>query len=94
MLHCSARGQSDGDAGAALELLEIIMSILTHVAEGSFAGRASLANPIAKLVAYVHTVRERARAMTELSRMSDAELADIGITRSDLPRIFDRQPVR
>lgn len=70
------------------------MSILTHAAEGVFAGRAGVFNPFARLSNYVHQVRERARAMTELSRMSDGELADIGITRSDLPRIFDRKATR
>lgn len=33
-------------------------------------------------------VRQRA-LIEELGRLSDHELADIGLTRSDLPRIFD-----
>lgn len=31
----------------------------------------------------------RHRAMNELARLGDRELSDLGITRSDIPRIFD-----
>lgn len=33
--------------------------------------------------------RQRRAAIVELCRLSDHELADIGLTRSDLPRIMD-----
>ena len=34
-----------------------------------------------------HTWRRYGAAVNELSHLSDRELADIGITRSDIPRI-------
>jgi uncharacterized protein YjiS (DUF1127 family) len=33
--------------------------------------------------------RENWAAMAEMDMMSDRELADIGLSRSDLPRVFD-----
>ncbi|HXW40095.1 MAG TPA: DUF1127 domain-containing protein [Xanthobacteraceae bacterium] len=42
------------------------------------------------LLAFVRRVRDWRRygiAMQELSQLSDRELADIGITRGDIPRI-------
>lgn len=33
---------------------------------------------------------ERQRVMSELVRMSDRELADLGISRYEIPRVFDR----
>jgi uncharacterized protein YjiS (DUF1127 family) len=33
--------------------------------------------------------RERRAALAELEMMNDRELADIGLTRSDLPRVFN-----
>jgi len=35
--------------------------------------------------------REKNAAMADLSMMTDRELADIGLTRSDLGRVFDRR---
>ena len=33
--------------------------------------------------------RERRAALAELEMMNDRELADVGLTRADLPRVFD-----
>ena len=58
------------------------------------AGHAAVENPImrriASLVEGIRVLRARARALTELTRMSDAELADIGLVRADLHQIFRR----
>jgi uncharacterized protein YjiS (DUF1127 family) len=43
---------------------------------------------LAGLVASFRAWRERSAALNELSMMDDRELADIGINRSDLPRVF------
>jgi uncharacterized protein YjiS (DUF1127 family) len=72
------------------------MSVVYHSPIQSVpAGSASpavrmLARPFLALANGVRIMRERARAMSELTRMSDAELADIGLTRADLPNLFDR----
>jgi uncharacterized protein YjiS (DUF1127 family) len=47
---------------------------------------ARLAAPI---VARVQAWSVRERAVSELSAMSDRDLADIGLTRSDIPRVSD-----
>jgi uncharacterized protein YjiS (DUF1127 family) len=39
------------------------------------------------IVRFFHAVREYYRNLGELSNLSDRELADIGITRSDIPRL-------
>lgn len=39
------------------------------------------------IVRFLHAVREYYRNLGELSNLSDRELADIGITRSDIPRL-------
>ena len=46
---------------------------------------------IAARVAAFRTWRENARALAELSGMSDRELFDVGLTRGDLHRVFDRR---
>jgi uncharacterized protein YjiS (DUF1127 family) len=48
-----------------------------------------VASWIAARVAAFRTHRENARALAELSRMSDRELFDVGLTRGDLLRMFD-----
>ncbi|TAK50102.1 MAG: DUF1127 domain-containing protein [Xanthobacteraceae bacterium] len=36
---------------------------------------------------FIHAVREYYRSMGELSNLSDRELADIGVSRGDIPRL-------
>jgi uncharacterized protein YjiS (DUF1127 family) len=52
--------------------------------------------PTARPAARTHSVfawlrqwRQRRQVMAELALMSDRELADIGLSRSDLSRVFD-----
>jgi uncharacterized protein YjiS (DUF1127 family) len=51
-------------------------------------GRA-LADGLAFVVAGVRGWSSRQVTLAEMDSMSDRELADIGLTRSDLPRVFD-----
>ncbi|HTC08009.1 MAG TPA: DUF1127 domain-containing protein [Acetobacteraceae bacterium] len=51
-------------------------------------GRA-IADGLAFLVAGVRSWAGRQVTLAEMDSMSDRELADIGLTRSDLPRVFD-----
>src|SRR5689334_10523766 len=44
---------------------------------------------LAAVMARVAAWRRRREVMAEMAMMSDRELADIGLTRSDLPRVFD-----
>jgi uncharacterized protein YjiS (DUF1127 family) len=44
---------------------------------------------VARLVAALAEWRQRRVVMHELAMMSDRELSDIGLTRSDLGRVFD-----
>ncbi len=50
--------------------------------------RRGLADRLAGLVAAFRAWRERETALSELSMMSDRELMDIGLNRSDLHRVF------
>jgi uncharacterized protein YjiS (DUF1127 family) len=43
---------------------------------------------------FLHAWKRYGVAMQELSRLSDRELADIGITRGDIPRIAREQARR
>jgi uncharacterized protein YjiS (DUF1127 family) len=77
------------DIGAAQDFGGFPMATLTHSSRAAVSGAGSF-RPFGRLMDLVHTMRERARAIRELSAMSDAELHDIGLTRSDLPHLFDR----
>jgi uncharacterized protein YjiS (DUF1127 family) len=44
---------------------------------------------LAAVMARVAAWRRRREVMAEMAMMSDRELADIGLARSDLPRVFD-----
>jgi uncharacterized protein YjiS (DUF1127 family) len=46
---------------------------------------------IADLVEAYRTSRQNARARSELSRMSDRELFDVGLNRGDFDRMFDNR---
>jgi uncharacterized protein YjiS (DUF1127 family) len=65
------------------------MATATHSTPRPAGLGAGAFRPLARLAASLHHLRERARAMRELSAMSDAELHDIGLTRSDLPGLFE-----
>lgn len=51
--------------------------------------RLAFARPAAAAVAWLADRLQRRVVLQELARLSDHELADIGLTRSDLPRVFD-----
>lgn len=42
---------------------------------------------LAHLVRLIREWKRNNRSLNELSRLSDRELADIGISRSDIPRV-------
>ena len=42
---------------------------------------------LSSIVRYLHDWKRYGSAMQELSQLSDRELADIGITRADIPRV-------
>jgi uncharacterized protein YjiS (DUF1127 family) len=44
---------------------------------------------IADAIAYLVAMPKRRAVLDELSRLSDRELADIGVARSELKRVFD-----
>ncbi len=48
-----------------------------------------LAERIAASVRWLAEMPRRRAVLDELGRLSDHELADIGLTRADLPRVFD-----
>jgi uncharacterized protein YjiS (DUF1127 family) len=51
--------------------------------------RPGLFARIAKLVAYVMEIPHRRAVLNELYSLSPHELADIGLTRAELPMVFD-----
>lgn len=42
---------------------------------------------LVSLIHYLHAWKRYGSAVRELSNLNDRELADIGITRSDIPRL-------
>jgi len=42
---------------------------------------------LVSIIRYLHAWKRYGVAVQELSHLSDRELADIGITRSDIPRV-------
>lgn len=53
-------------------------------------GMQAVARQFAHLGEVWHEIRERSAAMEELASLSDEELADIGVTRSMIPHLFDK----
>jgi uncharacterized protein YjiS (DUF1127 family) len=51
---------------------------------------AALGRKLAGIARSFHEVRARAEAMHELAVMSDAELADIGLSRAAIPHLWDQ----
>lgn len=48
----------------------------------------------ARLRAWASAAMRRRAVIAELNMLSDRDLADIGLTRADLPRVFDPEFVR
>jgi uncharacterized protein YjiS (DUF1127 family) len=44
---------------------------------------------LARIASWFDERRRRGRVMDELSMLSDRELADIGLTRAEIPLVFD-----
>ncbi len=65
---------------------------LSEAAPSAFApaNENGLAVRVRAATAWVSALLKRRAVMNELSMLSDHELADIGLTRSDIPRVFDR----
>lgn len=42
---------------------------------------------LAYIVRFIRSWKRYNQSLTELSRLGDRELADIGLTRSDIPRV-------
>jgi uncharacterized protein YjiS (DUF1127 family) len=55
---------------------------------------ARLGTALLRWAERVKEASERRRTLAELNAMTDYELADIGLTRADLPRLFDPEFVR
>jgi len=53
------------------------------------AGRRGIGRRIADALAYLVALPRRRAVLDELSSLSDRELADIGVARSELKRVFD-----
>ena len=57
---------------------------------GAYVAVANFAKALVQSVAHAIV---QARQLSELSRLSDRQLADIGITRSDIPAVVAGRPV-
>jgi|BEDMetMinimDraft_2_1075160.scaffolds.fasta_scaffold09105_2 uncharacterized protein YjiS (DUF1127 family) len=55
---------------------------------------ARIGSTFLKWAERVRESSERRRTLAELAALSDYELADIGLSRADLPRLFDPEFVR
>jgi uncharacterized protein YjiS (DUF1127 family) len=71
--------------------LPLVSNVDAHQEEGELG---TLVQPrksrgIPALIASFKAWREKTTGMAELSMMTDRELRDIGLTRSDLGRVFD-----
>ena len=51
-------------------------------------GQASFSNRVAAAIRYVLELPKRRAVIDELSRLTDRELADIGLTRAGLKQVF------
>jgi uncharacterized protein YjiS (DUF1127 family) len=60
-----------------------------YVAEPLPSGKPGLLARLAGVVRWFVELPQRRAVLDELSALSDHELADIGLARGDLPRVFD-----
>lgn len=78
-------------ARADVEALRIDAMRARDAAIGHALGGAFRAvfRGVGAFLGFLVTYRERAGLLRHLRAMSDRELADIGLSRADLPRVFD-----
>ncbi|MGC8468428.1 MAG: DUF1127 domain-containing protein [Acetobacteraceae bacterium] len=56
---------------------------------GAQRGGSGARGLLGRLIDYIRERRRRFAVMNELAELTDRDLADIGLVRSDIPRIFD-----
>jgi uncharacterized protein YjiS (DUF1127 family) len=71
---------------ATKSILHRTKSTYIEFHDSGFAGEGTK-NMILSIVDYLHAWKRYGAAVRELSTLNDRELADIGITRSDIPRL-------
>jgi uncharacterized protein YjiS (DUF1127 family) len=78
-------------ARTEVEMLRLEAMRARDAAVGRAIARAARAvwRGIGATLAFIIAYPERLRVLRHLSQLSDRELADIGLTRADLPRVFD-----
>jgi uncharacterized protein YjiS (DUF1127 family) len=58
-------------------------------ADARFGSSVGLGRMVARVMAGIAEMRRRRAVLSELNSLSDRELADIGVSRSDLGRVFE-----
>ena len=76
---------------AALELLQCGMTLYIHFNDKAFPQELNRKTRrlimLLSLIRMIQAFRDYQRNVSELSQLSDRELADIGLDRSDIPRV-------
>ena len=76
---------------AALELLQCDISLYIHFNDEAFLQGLNRnfkeTTMLLSLIRMIQAFRDYQRNVSELSQLSDRELADIGLDRSDIPRV-------
>ena len=58
-------------------------------ADVSYRAPSPKSGPVARLMAWLSDMPRRRQVLNELRSLSDHELADIGLSRGDLHRVFE-----
>ena len=64
-----------------------ILHLVDSAGRGAGAVELKRTNMFAALVRFIQQWKRYNQSLSELSRLGDRELADIGISRSDIPRL-------
>ena len=71
------------------ELTYVVPSALSTAGSTVHATSRKRAGLVARLAGWIGEMPRRRAVLSELSALSDHELADIGLARGDLARVFD-----
>jgi uncharacterized protein YjiS (DUF1127 family) len=79
------------NARIAKEEIALLMptTLASYAGAGFTAPEQGAGNPLVRIVRWFLDLPRRRAVIAELSALSDHELADIGLSRSDLARVFD-----